>query len=76
MMQMIEQADEGDRHHLGSADDRRQFAFAVGDRGAFVRAGKLAFAGLRVLSAEIWQPGACQSRAWQPTAWLAKAWSE
>ena len=45
MMQMIEQADEGDRHHLGAADDRRQFAFAVGDRRAFVRAGKLAFAG-------------------------------
>ncbi len=40
-----EQADEGDRHHLGAADDRRQFALAVGDRGAFVRFGKLAFAG-------------------------------
>jgi hypothetical protein len=40
-----EEADEGDRHHFGAADDRRQFAFAVRDRGAFVRAGKRAFAG-------------------------------
>ena len=42
-----QQADEGDRHHFGAADDRRQFASAVGDRRAFVPVGKLAFTGQR-----------------------------